>query len=96
MNNNAINIPNWADEIVAPVVGDTNLFIHNCCIIRPATLIPNPVHNIAKSLGSRDIKNNSIWYISPVISEKISISITPINRDIKDKIIKVTVKIIVE
>ncbi|MFR8542894.1 MAG: hypothetical protein ACLVD8_26425 [Enterocloster sp.] len=33
-------MPNCAEEIVAPVVGETNLFMHSCCMIRPATLMP--------------------------------------------------------
>ena len=33
-------MPNWAEEMVAPVVGETNLFMQSCCMIRPATLIP--------------------------------------------------------
>ena len=47
MNNSASRMPNCADEIVAPVVGETNLFMHSCCMIRPATLMPTPVHSIA-------------------------------------------------
>lgn len=54
MNSSASKIPNCADEIVAPVVGDTNLLLHNCCIISPATLIPTPVHKMASSLGKRE------------------------------------------
>ena len=32
-------MPNWAEEMVAPVVGETNLFMQSCCMIRPATLL---------------------------------------------------------
>lgn len=31
-------MPNCAEEIVAPVVGDTNLLLHSCCMMSPATL----------------------------------------------------------
>ena len=31
-----------ADEMVAPVTGEHNLFMQSFCIIRPATLIPTP------------------------------------------------------
>ena len=66
----ATTIPSCAESIVAPVVGDTNLFLHSCCIIKPATLIPVPVQRIANNRGKRDIKNNSGV-----------ISITPTNND---------------
>ena len=46
--------------MVAPVVGETNLFIHSCCIIRPATLIPTPVHRIARRWGSREMKREAM------------------------------------
>ena len=49
-------MPNWAEEMVAPVVGDTNLLLHNCCMISPATLMPIPVHRMASRRGSREIR----------------------------------------
>ena len=55
INRNASKMPNWAEDIVAPVVGDTNLFAQSCCMISPATLIPTPVHNMASKRGSREI-----------------------------------------
>ena len=80
----ARRIPNCADEIVAPVVGETNLFMHNCCIISPATLIPIPVHRIARSLGSLDITKTSIACES-IKKFFILISIAPIKSDTTDK-----------
>ena len=32
INSRASRMPNCAEEIVAPVVGDTNLLLHSCCI----------------------------------------------------------------
>ena len=65
INSSAIKIPSCADEIVAPVVGDTNLFMHSCCIISPATLMPIPVHKTARSLGRREIIKISSCSIFP-------------------------------
>ena len=45
-NTSASSIPSWADEIVAPVDGETNLFMQSCCIISPAVLRPIPVHKL--------------------------------------------------
>lgn len=64
INNSVSKMPSWAEEIVAPVVGEINLLLHNCCMISPATLIPIPVHKIARSRGSLEMrkipKRNSI------------------------------------
>ena len=54
--------------MVAPVVGETNLFMHNCCIISPAVLMPIPVHRIASSLGILDTRKISHCFASPVKS----------------------------
>ena len=61
----AIRIPSWAEVMVAPVVGDTNLFMHSCCIINPETLMPMPVHRIAKSRGRRETTKIPNWSVSP-------------------------------
>ena len=53
------------EEMVAPVVGETNLLLHSCCMIRPATLMPTPVHRMAKSRGSLEMKNTSPLLLSP-------------------------------
>ena len=58
MNNSASRMPNCADEMVAPVVGETNLFMHSCCMIRPATLMPTPVHRMASRRGRRETSEN--------------------------------------
>ena len=96
INSNASKIPNWAEEMVAPVVGETNLFIHSCCMIRPATLMPTPVQRIASSLGSLEIRKISICSVSPFSRPDKSTSRTPINSDQTDKIIRVTAKKIVK
>ena len=64
INNNANEMPNWADEMVAPVVGETNLFMQSCCIMKPATLIPILVHNIANSLGNLETMKISHCFTS--------------------------------
>lgn len=46
--------PSYADEMVVPVMGNTNLFMQSFCIIRPATLIPTLVHRIAKAGQARN------------------------------------------
>ena len=78
-------MPNCADWIVAPVVGDTNLFIHSCCMIRPATLMPMPVQRIAKSLGIL-AKRKILSSIPPASSVPMSISAAPTNKESTDKI----------
>jgi len=79
-------MPSCADEMVAPVVGDTNLFIHNFCISNPATLIPTPVHKIANKRGKRDINNICNCFVSPPNISCMRISVTPINKEIKERI----------
>lgn len=66
MNTRAIRMPNFAEEMVAPVVGDTNLFIQSCCIISPATLMPAPVHRTARRRGRREIRKSLTAVISPL------------------------------
>lgn len=92
----ANKIPNWAEEIVAPVVGETNLFIHNCCMINPATLIPIPVHKIASKRGNREIKKISNCSKLPDKTDPIFKSITPTNNDIPDNRINMIKRHIVE
>ena len=92
----AIRIPNCAEEIVAPVVGETNLFMHNCCMISPATLIPTPVHKIASKRGNREITNISICSTSPLNRPVKFKSNTPINSDHTDKISSMTAREIVK
>lgn len=88
----AISIPNCADDIVAPVDGETNLFMQSCCIIRPATLIPTPVHRIARSRGNLEIIRISSCSKLPAKSSDGVIVITPRNKDTADKIINMTNK----
>ncbi len=95
INNNAISIPSCADEIVAPVLGDTNLFIHNCCMISPAILIPTPVHKIASSLGSLEIIKILHCSASPLKSDDKLISITPTKSENIDKTSNITAKTMV-
>ena len=77
----ARRMPNWAEEMVAPVVGETNLFMQSCCMIRPATLMPTPVHRIASRRGRREIRKISSCSSSPDSSPDRFISITPRNSD---------------
>ena len=65
-NSSTSRMPNCAEEMVAPVVGDTNLFMQSCCMMRPATLIPTPVHSTASRRGSREIRKISSCSRSPV------------------------------
>ena len=85
MNSRASRMPNLAEEMVAPVVGETNLFMHNCCMIRPATLIPTPVHRMASSRGSRERRKISHWSQFPDSRLGTSRSITPTKREITDR-----------
>ena len=96
MKRSASKMPNWAEEMVAPVVGETNLFMHNCCIIRPATLIPTPVQRIASKRGRREIKKISSCSKSPVNKLYGSMSKTPMNSDHTDKTNKMTASKIVK
>ena len=96
INNNASKMPNWADEMVAPVVGETNLFMQSCCIIKPATLIPTPVHKIANSRGNLETMKISHCFASPEDREDKLISITPTKGERIAKRNKVTAKIMVK
>ena len=71
--------------MVAPVVGETNLFMHSCCIIRPATLMPMPVHKIARRRGRREAKNISSCSALPLNRLAGLMSMTPTNRETTDK-----------
>src|SRR5699024_9651155 len=88
----ATTIPSCAESIVAPVVGDTNLFLLICCIISPHILIPIPASIIAISLGNLLI---NIMFILSLLKLRISetvIFLAPINKEIKDNIINIIVK----
>ena len=52
-NNMAKSIPSLAESIVAAVLGDTNLFLVSCCIMRPDKLKAIPVIRMLISLGPR-------------------------------------------
>lgn len=79
-------IPNWAEEIVAPVDGETKLFITNFCIINPDIDRAIPVRIIVISLGILDIIKVLNCSTSLKISSKL-ISIGPTKIDTKLKII---------
>lgn len=85
INNSASKMPSCAEENVAPVVGEINLLLHNCCMISPATLIPIPVHKIARSRGSLEIRKISICSGSPLKRSAGIISMTPTNKEQQDK-----------
>lgn len=81
---------------MAPVVGETNLLEQSCCIIRPATLIPVPVHKSAKRRGSREAKKtvqSELKFSFLTKKSFIEISITPTKRETKLSKIKATAKI---
>lgn len=84
-NTSASRMPNCAVEMVAPVVGETNLFMHSCCMIRPAALMPMPVQRIASSLGRREIRKTSQSSALPCSRSAGRISSTPTNNDTTDK-----------
>ena len=86
MNNKANRMPNWAEEIVAPVVGETNLFMQSCCMIRPATLMPTPVQRIANNRGRREMRKILSCSALPACRLAIFKSITPTNKEKTDKI----------
>ena len=89
INSRASKMPNWAEEMVAPVVGETNLLLHSCCMIRPATLIPTPVHRMAKSRGSREMRNTSHCSPSPASRLCGLMSSTPTNRERPERIARI-------
>ena len=88
MNSNASRMPNCAEEMVAPVVGETNLFMHNCCMINPDTLIPTPVQRIASSRGSREIRKISQCSGLPESSPSSRTSTTPMNSDTTESTVR--------
>ena len=96
MNSKANRMPNWAEEMVAPVVGETNLFMHSCCMIKPATLMPTPVQRMASRRGNLEMRKISICSAFPLSRLAGSISSTPINSDQTDKMTRTTKRKIVE
>ena len=70
---------------MAPVVGETNLLLHNCCMINPATLMPTPVHRMASNRGNLEIRKISHKFKFPASNACGFISITPTNREQQDK-----------
>ena len=96
INKSARRIPNCADEIVAPVVGETNLFMQSCCIINPAVLIPTPVQMIASRRGSLEIKKISNCSIFPRNNSIGVTSITPTNKDTADRTRRSAARMIVD
>ena len=99
----AMRIPNCAEEIVAPVVGETNLLAQSCCMMRPAMLMPMPVQRMARSLGKREISMSSSDSISPestsagvmsaapTKSERTLISVSSTRRMQVDRVIETNV-----
>ena len=81
MNNSASKMPNCAEEMVAPVVGETNLFMQSCCMMSPATLMPTPVQRMASRRGSRETTRIFSCSISPPNSDGRSRSMTPTNSE---------------
>ena len=81
MKSRAKRMPSWADEIVAPVVGEMNLFMQSCCIISPAMLIPTPVHKIASKRGTQEARKIFHWRLSARKSPRKSTSIAPMKSE---------------
>lgn len=92
MNSSASRMPNWADEMVAPVVGETNLLLQSCCIISPATLMPTPVHKMASRRGRRDARKIFHCSASPPARLSRSRSMTPMNRENRARISSATAR----
>ena len=86
INSRASRMPNCAEEIVAPVVGDTNLLLHSCCRMSPATLMPMPVQRMASRRGRREIRKISHVFTLPVSRSKNRMSSTPTNREPTERI----------
>ena len=84
-----------APLIVAPVDGETNLFEHSFCMIRPEIDIPTPVHKIASSLGRRDTKIRRSFVGSLNISLNL-ISTAPIDIDTRLNTRRTSASIIVK
>src|SRR5699024_4645953 len=59
--NNDTNTPNFAESSVPAVVGETNLFLLSCCIIRPAILMLAPAISILINLGNLLMNNISAF-----------------------------------
>ena len=85
-NSKASRMPNCAEEIVAPVVGETNLFMQSCCMISPATLMPMPVQRMASRRGRREIRKISHVSTLPVSRSEGRMSSTPTNREPTERI----------
>src|SRR5699024_2327424 len=83
---NDTSTPKRAASIVPAVVGDTNLFLLSCCMIRPAILILAPAIKILTSLGNRlTSKTSACSSVNLKISNSVT-SDTPIKIDINDNI----------
>ena len=80
MKRSASRMPSCADWIVAPVVGETNLFAQSCCMMRPAMLIPAPVQRTARSLGRRESRKRAMCAASPAMSATGVTSPAPAKR----------------
>ena len=88
----ATTIPSCAESIVAPVVGDTNLFLLICCIISPHILIPIPASIIAISLGTLLINITFMLSLLKLIRSEIVIFLAPISKETKDNKINIITK----
>ena len=86
------NIPSFAKSTVAAVVGETNLFLLICCIIRPLMLNPIPATTILINLGTLLVNNISIFVLSKANISANLISVTPTNRDKIDSMTNIITK----
>lgn len=80
-----ISMPNFAQSIVPAVVGETNLFCVNCCIISPQMLRLAPLIIMVMVLGILEMMKTSSC--NPFKSPNKDISVTPTNKLVKAKMI---------
>lgn len=81
--------PSSLEAIVVPVVGETNLLLVSCCMIRPATDMPAPVHRMASRRGSRDASMVIHCWLSPLNKAERSRSATPMNNEAMERIMSI-------
>ena len=78
------NTPILAESIVPAVVGDVNLFLVICCMIKPLMLSPAPAMIILITLGILLMKIIFILSKLPLtMSDRVMVEV-PINRETSD------------
>lgn len=77
--------PSFAQSIVPAVVGETNLFCVNCCIIKPQTAKLEPAIKILTVLGMRLDNKMLSCESSKEPSSKSDRLLTPINIETRER-----------